>query len=455
MGLSTRNARGRARFLASVEGLEGRRLLSQGSFPPYIPPAELKALLNDPTGTPAVRPNTPVLPFGTPAKRATYIDPTAHIINGYAVFISTPDFIAPYSTLNAHGGIIKIGGVSAILDNASIVANPLHPHTAPAPEVLIGNHVLISYGAQVLGPSTISTFTATTPTEIGPGAVVDNATIEPGSIVSALARVGPGVTLPTGFRVLPGMNVTTNAEASNPALGMVVKVTTADLNDVTSNLANSLSLAVGYVTLYQGQSATGVSPGVDPTVTGVDNGNLATIEGAGSQPGSPTASTPYLPPGTGPRFPSPHQGLVPGLLYGFRARVTGAAAFQSRAASIAHHLGRSNSIRADQGQPITIGSIGQTGNGVTINSPLGGQLTIGQNFVAANGATILGGNNVKAVIGDNVYIGAGAVVDRSSLGSGATVGNRAYVSQSTFPAGSNIPAGSIYINNRLVGTVQW
>jgi carbonic anhydrase/acetyltransferase-like protein (isoleucine patch superfamily) len=441
--------------LAWVEGLEGRRLLSQGSWPPYISTSELFALLHNPTGTPAVRPNTPVLPFGATARRATYIDPTARIINGYAVIISTPGFIAPYATLDAHGGIIKIGGVSAIMDNASIVANPLHPHTAPAPEVMIGGHVLISYGAQVLGPSTISTFTATTPTEIGPGAVVDNATIEPGSIVSALARVGPGVTLPTGFRVLPGMNVTTNQEASDPALGMVVRVTTADLNDATSNLASSLSLAAGYITLYQGQSATGASPGVDPSVAGVNNGNLATIEGAGSQPGSPTASTAFLPPGTGPTFPSPHRGLVPGLLFGFRARVTGSAVFHSRAASIAHHVGRSNSIRADEGQPITIGSITQTGNSVTINSPLSGQLTIGQNFVAGTGATILSGGNVRAVIGDNVSIGAGAVVERSSLGSGTTVGNRAYVFESTFPAGSNIPAGSIFINNKLVGTVQW
>ena len=64
-------------------------------------------------------------------------------------------FIAPYSTLNAHGGIIKIGSGSDILDNASVVANPLHPHTAPAPQVLIGDHVLVSFGAQILGPSTI------------------------------------------------------------------------------------------------------------------------------------------------------------------------------------------------------------------------------------------------------------------------------------------------------------
>jgi carbonic anhydrase/acetyltransferase-like protein (isoleucine patch superfamily) len=444
------------RFLAWAEGLEGRQLLSQGNWPAYISRGELFSLLHDPEGFPAVRPNTPVLPYGTPSKQATYIDPAARINNGYAVIIGAPSFIGPYSTLDAHGGIIKIGSISAILDNASIVANPLHPHTAPAPEVRIGDHVAITYGAQVLGPSTIGAYgSAALSTGIGPGAVIDQATIKPGAIVSALARVGPGVTLPTGYRVLPGVNVTTNEEASNPALGKVVKVTTSDLNDVTSILANSLSLAAGYNTLYQGQSATGASPGVDPSVTGINNGNLATIEGANSQPGSPTASTAFLPPGTGPKFPSPHQGLIQGHLFGFRARVTGAAIFHSRAKDVAHSLGRGNSIRADQGQPITIGSIGQTGIGVTINSPLGGQLTIGQNFMAGNGAIILSGNNVKAVIGDNVSIGSGAVVDRSSLGSGSTVGDRAYVFNSTFPAGTNIPGGSIYINNKLVGSVQW
>ena len=79
---------------------------------------------------------------------------------------------------------------SVILDNASIVANPLHPHTAPAPEVKIGNQVIIGYGAQVLGPSTIGAYgSAAALTGIGPGAVIDQATIAPGAYVSALARV--------------------------------------------------------------------------------------------------------------------------------------------------------------------------------------------------------------------------------------------------------------------------
>src|SRR5271157_4839635 len=439
MDRSNRNSRRSVRFQPWNEVLERKQLLSGSSWPPYVSNAELYSLLHDPVGYPAVRPNTPVLPFGTAAKLASYIDPTAHIINGYAVIVGAPSFIAPYATLNAHGGIIKIGSGTVILDNSAIVANPLHPHTAPAPQVSIG-----AYGSAVM------------PTEIGPGALIDQANIEPGAIVSALARVGPGVTVPSRYLVLPGKNVTTNAEASDPALGMVVPVTSSELNGVGSQLTANLSVAAGYSTLYQGQSATGTSPGVATTVTGINNGNLATVEGANSEPGSPTASTAYLPPGTGPQFPSPTQGLVQGLLFNFPARITGAVVFNERAGDVAHRLGRSNSIRADMGKSITIGSIGHTGTGVTINSPTGGALTIGHNFVAGNNATILGGSSsTKAVIGDNVTIGNGAVLSGTSLGSGSTVGDHAYVFDSKFPAGTKIPAGAIYENNKLVGFVEW
>ena len=374
------------------------------------------------------------------------------------MIVSSPGFIGPYSTLDAHGGAIKIGTGSAILDNASIVANPTHPHTAPAPVVRIGDQVLISYGARVQGPATIGAYSSTAaPVEIGSGAVVDGATIEPGSIVSALARVGPGVTLPSGYAVLPGKNVTTNAGGFRSRAGQGRQGHLGGPRD-RHQAARQQSQPGGRVqpALPGPIEHRARAPGVDPTVTGINNGNLSAVEGASQQPGSATASTAYLPPGTGPKFPSPHRGLVPGNLYGLRARVTGATNFHSRAATIAHSVGRANSIRADHGQPITIGSIGGTGNGVTINSPGRGQLTIGQNFVAGNAAVLLGGtSSAKAVIGDNVSIGNGAVVDQSSLGSGSTVGDRAYLLNSTFPAGTNIPAGAIYINNKLAGSVEW
>jgi len=396
------------------------------------------------------------MPYPTQSKLATYIDPTAKITNGYAVIVGAPSFIAPYSTLNAHGGIIKIGNSTDILDNATIVANPVHPHTAPAPQVLIGDHVLVSYGAQILGPSTIGAYVSSAePTEIGPGAVIDQANVEPGAIVSALARVGPGVTVPSGYLVLPGKNVTTNAEASDPALGKVVSVTSSDLSAITSRLTANQSLATGYNTLFQGQSATGADPFVPSTVTGVFFGNPTTITGVSSEPGSATASTPYLPAGATPKFFIPDRGLVATPIHSFRARVTGAMNFNESAATLAHHLGRSNSIRADMGGPINIGSIAHTGNGVTINALSGGSLTIGQNFVAGNNATILGGSSTKIVVGDNVSIGNGAVVEGTSLGRGSTVGDHAFLLDSTFPAGTQIPAGAIYENNKLIGYAEW
>ena len=128
-----RTTRRSVRFLPGNDRLEGRQLLSRGGWPTSLSTAALDSLLHDPTGYPAVRPNTPVLPYGTPSKQAAFIDPTARITNGDAVIVSSPSFIAPYSTLNAHGGVIKIGTGTDILDNAAIVANPAHLRTAPAP----------------------------------------------------------------------------------------------------------------------------------------------------------------------------------------------------------------------------------------------------------------------------------------------------------------------------------
>ena len=57
-----------------------------------------------------------------------------------------------------------------------------------------------------------------------------------------------------------------------PSLGMVVPVTSSDSSTVKQTLSENESLTVGYSQLYQGNSATGVSTGFAPAVTGVNNG---------------------------------------------------------------------------------------------------------------------------------------------------------------------------------------
>ena len=72
------------------------------------------------------------MPFATPSKKATYIDPTVSIENGNTVVIGFQNFIGPYVNLNGGGGAIKIGNTSSVLDNATIVANPGLRHQKPA-----------------------------------------------------------------------------------------------------------------------------------------------------------------------------------------------------------------------------------------------------------------------------------------------------------------------------------
>jgi carbonic anhydrase/acetyltransferase-like protein (isoleucine patch superfamily) len=406
----------------------------------------------NPAALPARHPNTPVMPFATPTKKASFIDPTVKISNGNSTVISYQSYIAPYATLDSRGhAAIKIGDGSNVLDSAQLIANPGHAYVTP--QLLVGSNVSIGPGAQILGPSVIGSYSdSAAPTGIGARAIIDDATIDPGAIVSPLARVGPGVTVPSGYRVLPGMNVTTEAEASNPKLGMVVPVTSSDLSSLKLTLTDAVGLAAGYTNLYQGSSATGTSIGGNPAIGGVNNGFLPNVEGVSPSPG------PSYVGGTkkaAPEFPTPRQGLVGTTLFNFPGRVIGPVTFTSqRAWPLAHHLGRANSIRADVGQPITIASIAHTGLHVTITAPAGGTVTIGGGFRAGAGAVILGQSGAKATIGDDVSIGSGAVVTATSLGSGSTVGANAYLLNSTFPAHTVIPAGAIYVNNKLQGYVQ-
>ncbi len=430
-------------FIGSVLELEDRRTPSGGMVSP---------LLENPIGYLAVHPNTPVLPFASPASKATFIDPTVKIIHGQSVVVGLQGFIGPFATLNGHSGAIKIGNLTSILDNSTLVPDP--SGKSPHAVIKIGDQVVVGFGATIEGSSTIGGyFAAGQPTSIGPGALIDGATVQPGAMVSARARVGPGVTIPTGFNVLPGKNVTTQAEADHPSLGLVAPMTANDRSTITNTLAQNEALTVGYTQLYQGDPATGINPGGNPTIGGIYNGRTSNILGANREPGP--NKDPYETSKSGPEFLTPHQGLIGTILSTFPGRLTGKVEIGMRAWQAAFHLGRANAIRADQGQPISIASIAHTGLHVTINSPLGGTLTIGKGFRAADNAVILSGPNVNAVLGNDVAIGAGAVLDRASLGSGSTVGAGAYLFNSTFPANTVIPENAIYLNGKYVGQVDW
>jgi carbonic anhydrase/acetyltransferase-like protein (isoleucine patch superfamily) len=451
-------------FRPFVDQVEGRLVLSHGG--PH-------AFLQSPPGFQAVRPNTPVLPFGAPLSTATFIDPSVGIINGNHTVVGQKTFVGPYAVLDSTVGFIKIGTGSDVLDNATIASTALGGGPVVPSNVLVGDSVSIGYGATLIGPSTIGAYgtPATKPTAVGANSLINAATIEPGAVVGPLARVGPGVTVPAGIYVKPGANVTTEAEASDPALGKVEPLPASVLTDVMTLLSRSIALASGYSLLFDGNSATGANAGLDASISGLFNGTLAAVSGTSPEPG-PTSSTAatgitFEPSRTGPKFPGIHKAQTEADIPQFPARITGDARFMARVHVVAHNLGARNAIRADQGQPITFAGAPITGRAVTINSPGGGTvttggvtktvggITIGTNFQAGPGVVLLGGPDPSYKIGDNVTIGGGSVVSRTSIGTGAVIGVRSYIARSTIAPGTIINPGTIEINNVIVGTVEW
>ena len=265
-------------------------------------------------------------------------------------------------------------------------------------------------------------------------------------IVSPLARVGPGVTVPTGFMVLPGADVTTDAEASNPGLGMVVPVTASELATVVKTLSENESLAAGYTTLYQGNSATGASPGASPLLTGDQQRR------PGRGPRSQPAAWPAL-------------GFVRARQKRSRIFVTasGAGRFGLEQLPGTHHRrcanrhagtgGRAQN-RPGQCHSRRPGTADRDRFDRPHRQPRDDQFAPGwpardrAKLEGESGAVILSGPNVDAKLGDDVKIGAGAVVSQSSLGANSTVGSRRYLFDSTFPANTVIPA------KRFISTIN-
>ncbi len=437
----------------------GRRLahpilesLERRETPTTVGP--LSALQNPP-GYPPVRPNTPVLPYGAGTGAPTFIDTSARLENPQNIIISWLVYVAPFATVDARGGIVKIGVGSSILDNTNLIAKPTG--STGKPTLLIGNNVVVNSGATIVGSSTIGSYSdSAAPTKIGANSFIDNATIEPGAIVGALARVGPGITVPSGMYVLPGVSITTEAQATNPSLGMVRAVSSSEASNLAKFLQANQQLSTGYRNLYLGNTAAGVSPFFSPTISNVNNGVLPQVEGASPSPITKT--------NTASKDPSflyrkGSNWMPKALIYNFPARVVGAAQFFSQPLNVQNHLGRRNSIRADEGTPLTFLGAPKTGMAVSINAPVQGAMQIGKNVKLGNKVVIQGGPGAAAstlyTIGDDVTIQSGSAIDRSNIGAGSIIGARSFIQTSTLAANTVIPPGTMMINNVVTGHVQW
>ena len=247
---------------------------------------------------------------------ATFIDPTAVIRGARAITISSQDYVAPFATLWAMcRGTIRIGSASNVQDNVNISA--LGPHK----NVVIGDQVILAHNATVVGPATIGA-PGGAPAFVGFNAIIDGATVQPGAMVSSLAKVAPGIVIHTGYNVSPGMFIQTQAEADDPNLGKVKAVTPGDIQFMNDVIHVNKVLAAGY-TEQQRRSP-------------------SSVRGIGRNPPAP----PFNPTSSIPTIAG-----VPTAKPCFRNRVIGDVRMSNSLRQLRKVMGRDDAIRADEASP--------------------------------------------------------------------------------------------------------
>jgi carbonic anhydrase/acetyltransferase-like protein (isoleucine patch superfamily) len=392
----------------------------------------------------------PIVPADALLDEASFIDPTAQLTNTARITPGQRVYVGPFASLDASRGAIAIGAESNVQDNVVIRGGEYRRRAEREAlkrlglgledGVETGERCILAHGCQVIGPALIGIggFDADPVHDFGAflsfGSEVDGAILEQKCAVSALARVGPGVRLRSGFVVLAGKNVETQAQADDPSLGKVRVVAPGDLMFKDAVVEVNTSLAREYSRLYRD----------DPTaVTGIN------LDPGGSS-FNPARDTPLLA-GEPTRRPR------------FRNRVIGAVTLADSFDQLDHSMGRAIAIRADEGEPIAIGHIADMDDHVTFHALEETAISIGHGVrfrshcIVHGGARSVAGVAVEheTAVEDNVDIGQGAVVFRSRVGRGSRIGARSAVINSVLPADSDVPDGVIIQDNVLFGSVEW
>lgn len=381
--------------------------------------------------------NRPVCPANTMAEYASFIDPTATILNPDNVSIAPYSYIAPFASINAVAAV-RIGEKTNLQDNVTL--------NAVAP-ISIGDEVILAHGSSVNGPATLGRTAipgANNASFVGFNSLLDGATLQNDAMVLHLARVAPGITIRSGWVVLSGKNITTQAEADNPALGKVIPITDALRTFMAGVLHVNETFAREYSRLYYDNAANVTGVNYDPSDGGIIPGF------------NPSRDLPVLA-GVATRDPA------------YRNRIIGKVVMENSLAQLYDNrvVGYGISLRADEGEPFHFGTIEYMGNNTTVHALEHTAVTTGQRIAYGMHSLVHGGKSVatqnnpeyETTVGSDTNIGNYAVVFRSVVGERSVIGCGSVVDGSTLPAATKIPPRTVVINyghaSAMIYPVEW
>jgi carbonic anhydrase/acetyltransferase-like protein (isoleucine patch superfamily) len=415
----------------------------------------LSATAAEPEGCHPTKENRPVCQAGSPAETATFLDATAEVEEPEHVSLAEHVYVGPFAELVADDDApISIGDESNVQDNVQILgardddsdddggrrAARGEGHAEPGVE--IGDRVILAHGVSVIGPAQIGVEGSDIPADpagvqevfLSFSSQVDGAVLERNTGVGALGRVGPGVRLRSGFIVLPGKNVTTQAEADDPALGKVRLINEADVAFNEAVIEVNIALAREYTRLYRDKASNVRGVNFDPGHTEFNHDrNLPSFAG--------------------------QEKRVPG----FRNRLIGDLNLLDTFSRFSSVSGARISIRADEGEPFGVGLVDQMGDDVIFHALEGTELVTGDRVVYGDKVVVHGGGRViiagdpeePTVVGDDVVLEDESIVFRSTIGEGSVIGQRSVVVGSELAPGTEVPPRTIIINGVKFGDVEW
>ncbi|MDQ3253243.1 MAG: acetyltransferase [Acidobacteriota bacterium] len=401
--------------------------------------------------------NRPVGPLGTPLECATFIDPTAQITRPRDIDLHGQIYVGPFARLLARQGAkIKIEGESNVQDNVTIYARfGSRSHDVEKRMKAIGlseeeegveiaERSILAHGSTVKGPAKIGV--GGTSIEADPnneqnvfisfGAEVDGAILERNTGLSALSRVGPGVVLKSGYLVLPGKNVTTQAEAEDTT-SENRKVRLIGEADVAFNIA-VLEVNVGLAREYSRLA--------------IENPN--SVLGINVDPGGNTFD---------PQRDAPKLAGLTTIDSSFRNRIIGDVIMGDNRETLDRVMGTRISLRADEGGPFIIRRIASMADNCIFHALENNDLIVGNNITYGERVIVHGGGRIivagdpedPTVIGNNVTLKNQAVVFRSFVARNSVIGEKSAVVSSDLTPGQVIPDRVIYLNNEIFGAVEW
>jgi carbonic anhydrase/acetyltransferase-like protein (isoleucine patch superfamily) len=360
--------------------------------------------------------------FAVPASAAepTFVDPTARVSGD--VVLGHLDYVAPFARLTAgRGRAVHVGDESDFQDSVAV--------SAARGDVSIGDQVILAHGSAANGPAELGEHgtcpggASHCPSFVGFNSLVDRGNLEKDAMVLHLARVGPGVTIPSGRAVISGANVTRDSQVA----AKTVPVTAALRAFMAGVIEVNVAFAEGYTVLEEADESNVHGINYDPDTAFNPGTQLPTLGGV------PTRD---------PHNPN---------------RVIGDVSIDDEDWDEVLEDPARISLRADEGFPFESGSIEEMGSNSTWHALEHSHIQLGDSGEYGSRSLVHGGATPFAdttITGRSFKLGDSSVFFRSRAGDRVRVGRRSIVQDADLASRTTIPSRTV-VEGTTRRRVEW